>query len=229
MFLFTRLWYLGSEYLNDYRSLLSSGVSQSAVIETRNREVYFVDRACCEEIPLGDLFKADAEETQIDRDDDGLSVNDEMRRLTSDCETDSDGDGVIDPEDPAPNRYFSNGLSKVMYRALLRHMESIGRVHDEELVAVFVDAPFRSFSGIGGASPNTQLIVFEDKSLVKTFPEYFEGYSGVYSIKPLFYSPGGRFLVEVGFDRRSTTPGYAYYSGIELPVVGPLILHRSTD
>ncbi|RKX28974.1 MAG: hypothetical protein DRP71_16790 [Verrucomicrobia bacterium] len=216
-------------FLDEYQQLVSTGITQSAVLEVRDGAVVFVDRVCCEEYLVEELHSVTISSLQVDKDQDGLTLSEEIRRLTSDCSDDSDRDGISDLNDPAPNAYLESSLGPLLHSLLRKHIGTTGKRNGDDPIPVFIDSPFSSFAKIDQESGDEELVSIRDRHVFRSAPGFFDGYDELYSVRPLAYCPGVAFLVEIGSHRGESTHTYTYYGGIILPFFGSATLFESTD
>jgi hypothetical protein len=216
-------------FLDEYQQLVSTGITQSAVFEVRDGAVVFVDRVCCEEYLVEELHSMAISSLQVDKDQDGLTLSEEIRRVTSDCSDDSDRDGIPDFNDPAPNAYLESSLGPLLQSLLRKHIGKSSQLNSDNPIPVFIDSPFSSFAKTDPESANLELVTIHDRHVIRSAPEFFDGYGGLYSVKPLAYCPGVAFLVEIGFHRGKSTHTYTYYGGVNLPLFGSATFFESTD
>jgi len=208
-------------FFSEYDDVMGSGFQNSAYVDSNEYGVVFFDSDCGEEIlldlvgPIRDGLK--------DTDGDGLSLSEEIVRLTSDCNIDSDSDGLLDPIDPFPNCYSDSTTPEIWAAVLREHSALVQSKLGSDPAIVVIES---TFSCLGISDPETENTQFVTVRFGMTPVKFIKRYTDRFVVRPLVFSPGGRFSVEVAY---SCGPGCgvtAIYSGFDIPGVRGLLMNE---
>ncbi len=190
------------------------------VVETRAGLELVADHMRVRLCDFDDAVSDGVIDCDADVDGDGLDAAEELRRLTSDLNRDSDGDGVPDNKDTSPNANSRRVSveSSVVTAVLTQHAREMGYSESGSLLALYRV----SYSGCYTSENGDFTFVCATDSEMVLIRRL--GVERAFRLEKLLYVPGLLYLMSSRHQCGPRCNDGRYYLVWDAPFVGPTIL-----